>query len=59
MTSTEFLRGMCVGLLVGAAVEKVVMPKPRSMKTSVGKKMEAVGNAVDSAVDSLGHNIGM
>ena len=59
MFDTDFLRGMCVGLVVGAIAEKAVMPKPRSMKTSVGKKMEAVGNAVDSAVDSLSRNIGM
>ena len=59
MFDTDFLRGICIGLVVGAVAEKVVMPKPRSMRTSVGKKMEAVGNALDNAVDSLNRNIGM
>lgn len=50
MNLTAFLRGVCVGMVVGAAVDMAARPYPKSRKTVVGKAMQRVGNTLDSAL---------
>ena len=49
----SFTWGLGVGMLVGVVVDMVASPWPRTRKTTVGKAMQRMGNAVDSAVDSV------
>ena len=50
MNMTAFLRGVCVGMVAGAAVDMAARPYPKSRKTVVGKAMQRMGNALDSAL---------
>ena len=53
MNTTTFVRGVCVGMVTGAVVDMIVHPKANSRKTTVGKAMQRMGNAMDSAMDSI------
>ena len=46
---STFVTGVCVGMVAGALVEVMVIPRPKTRKTAVGKAMQRMGNAVDSA----------
>lgn len=37
----------------GALVEVMVIPRPKTRKTAVGKAMQRMGNAVDSALETV------
>ena len=50
MCMSSFLRGVAVGMLAGAVLEMVVCPYPKTRKTAVGKAMQRMGNALDSAL---------
>ena len=52
---TDFLRGICVGALAGAAVEALMLVGDSSAKTRAGNTMRAMGNAVDDVVDNISH----
>jgi len=47
------LCGMGLGLVAGAIVGAAMLSRPEARKTTVGKAMQRVGNAVDSAVESV------
>ncbi len=49
----SYLCGMGAGLMIGAIVGAAMLAKPETRKTAVGKTMQKVGNAVDSAVESV------
>ena len=53
MCMSSFLRGVAVGMLAGAVLEMVVCPYPKTRKTAVGKAMQRMGNAVDSALETV------
>ena len=53
MNMTAFLRGVCVGMVAGALVGVMVIPRPKTRKTAVGKAMQRMGNAVDSALETV------
>lgn len=53
MNMTAFLRGVCVGMVAGAAVDMAAHPYPKTRKTAVGKAMQRMGNAVDSALETV------
>ena len=53
MSAGSFLRGMGVGVVAGIVADMVVNPHPKSRKTTVGKTMEKLGNAMDSALESV------
>lgn len=40
MNMTAFLRGVCVGMVAGAAVDMAAHPYPKARKTAVGKAMQ-------------------
>lgn len=50
MNMTAFLRGVCVGMVAGAAVDMAAHPYPKTRKTAVGKAMQRMGNALDTVV---------
>ena len=47
------IRSSCVGMVAGALVEVMVIPRPKTRKTAVGKAMQRMGNAVDSALETV------
>ncbi|MEG1918559.1 MAG: hypothetical protein RR092_07865 [Oscillospiraceae bacterium] len=49
MKSTLFLSGIGIGMLAGAALEVLAMPRQKAMKTPMGKAMQRAGVAVDRA----------
>ena len=51
----DFLRGMCIGALAGAAVEVVMLANARPAQTQAHKAMRAMGNAMDDVVDNISH----
>lgn len=52
---TDFLRGICVGALAGAAVEALMLVGDSSAKTRAGNTMRAMVIAVDDVVDNISH----
>ena len=40
---------MCVGMVAGAMMDMAAHPGPKVRKTAVGKAMQRLGNAMDSA----------
>ncbi len=55
METAAFLRGMGAGLAVGAAIGLVVEANRTSMKTGVGRTMQHMGSAMDTAVHNMMH----
>ncbi|MBQ0037299.1 MAG: hypothetical protein KBS74_01360 [Clostridiales bacterium] len=53
MNTTTFVRGVCIGMVAGAVVDMIVNPRPQARKTTVGKAMQRMGNAMDSAMDTV------
>lgn len=53
VSAKAFLRGVGVGLVTGVVADMMVNPRPKARKTTVGKTMEKLGNAMDSALDSV------
>ena len=53
MNTATFVRGACVGMVAGVVMDMIVNPRPKSRKTAVGKAMQRMGNAMDSAVDTI------
>lgn len=52
MKATAFIRGMAIGMVAGVALD-MVAPAIGRRKTTVGRAMQKVGNAVDSAIDDV------
>ena len=46
---STFVTGVCVGMVAGAAADMAAHPYPKARKTAVGKAMQRLGNAMDSA----------
>ena len=53
MNTATFVRGVCVGMVTGAVMDMVVNPRPKGRKTAAGKAMQRMGNAMDSAMDTI------
>jgi len=49
----SYLCGMGAGLLVGTVICAAILSRPESRKSAVGQTIRRVGNAVDSAVESV------
>ena len=56
MTSTQFFRGMGVGIAMGAAISVAMYPKKKvhPMKKKAGRALHAVGDAVENLSSVLG-----
>ena len=55
MELPTFVKGVCVGMVAGVVVDMVASPRPRIRKTTVGKAMQRMGNAVDQALNGVNH----
>lgn len=58
MSCSAFMRGMGVGVVVGAALGMSVGMRQRPMKTCVGRTMQSVSQAMDSAIEDLFRSMG-
>jgi gas vesicle protein len=53
MKAGSFLRGVCIGMVAGVAMDMAANPRPKPRRTVVGKTMEKMGNAMDSAIQTV------
>lgn len=53
MNLPAFAKGMCVGMVAGVMMDMAVSPRPKIRKTTVGKAMQRMGNAVDQALNDV------
>ena len=53
MDLPTFAKGVCVGMVAGVVVDMVASPRPKIRKTTVGKAMQKMGNAVDQALGDI------
>ena len=53
MQMTTFWRGVGVGMMTGVVMGVMVPPRPKARKTTMGQAMQRMGNAVDSALDTV------
>ena len=55
MSDMRFVRGVCIGMIAGAAVSAAVMPKRKANRNSVASKaIRAAGEVIDQVSDVLG-----
>ena len=54
MSDMRFVRGMCVGLVAGAAVGVALMPKKKNGKNVAGKALKTAGEKLDQITDAIG-----
>ena len=53
MQVTTFWRGVGVGVMTGVVMGAMMPSRPKARKTTVGQAMQRMGNAVDSAIDTV------
>ena len=53
MSLSGFCRGLFIGMAAGVAVDMVAGTTQKRRKTTVGKAMQRMGNAMDSALDDI------
>ena len=53
MKISAFCRGLFVGMVAGAAVDMLACSTQNRRKTTVGKAMQRMGNAMDTALDDI------
>ncbi len=55
MSDMRFVRGVCIGMIAGAAVGAAVMPKKKATKSSfAGKAIRTASEVLDQVSDVLG-----
>ena len=52
MNKMSFIKGMGIGVVVGAAAGMIAMPKKQ--KLTIGKALRSVGDMVDSVAGAIG-----
>ena len=57
MCMNRFLWGMAAGVVVGVTAELIVCPRPNCRKTAVGQAMQRMGNALDSAMETVAETL--
>ena len=50
-----FLWGLAAGMVAGAMLEIIILPRPRPRRTAVGKAMQRMGNAIVVPVEEDNH----
>lgn len=53
MCMNRFLCGMAAGIVVGVTAELILCPHPKCRKTAVGQAMQRMGNALDTAMETV------
>jgi len=54
MTDMRFVKGMCVGIVAGAAVGAAFMPKRKNGRNVAGKALKTAGEILDQITDAIG-----
>ena len=54
MSKSEFIKGMGIGLAVGAAAGAIMVPKKKPGKNIMEKTIKAMGDFIDNVADSMG-----
>ncbi len=55
MSNMNFVKGMGIGLIVGASAVGAMMIKPKKKHCSmIGKALKSVGEAIDGMANSIG-----
>ncbi len=55
MNLSTFTKGVCVGMVAGVMLDMATTPRPKTRKTSIGKIMQNVGNAMDRTLTDMRH----
>ena len=50
----ELVKGIGIGMVAGAAIGMLVVPKKRSKTSMIGKAVKAAGEVIDNAASVLG-----
>ena len=53
MKMSAFCRGLLIGVAAGIAIDMMGCATQKQRKTTVGKAMQRMGNAMDSALDDI------
>jgi gas vesicle protein len=53
MNNMNFLKGVCVGMVLGAAAG-IAVPQKKKNKHMLGKMLKTVGTAIEDAAGSMG-----
>ena len=53
MKISAFCRGLLIGAAAGVTIDMMGYATQRRRKTTVGKAMQRMGNAMDSALDDI------
>lgn len=48
MTRNGFAKGMAIGVMAGAAIGMVMVPKGKNSKSAAGKALKAAGEVIDN-----------
>ena len=54
MKNVNFVKGIGLGMLAGAMLSTLMMPRRKSLKSSAGKAIKAAGEVVDSITSAMG-----
>ena len=54
MSDMRFVRGVCVGLIAGAAVGAALMPRSKNNKNMAGRALRAAGEVLEQITDAIG-----
>ena len=57
MNMPAFFRGLVVGMVAGAAIDMMTCSTQKRRKTTVGKAMQRMGNAMDTALDDISDHL--
>ena len=53
MNIPTLIRGLAVGVVAGAAIDMMACSTQKHRKTTVGKALQRMGNAMDTALDGI------
>ena len=57
MKIPAFCRGLLIGAAAGVAIDMMSCATQNRRKTTVGKAMQRMGNAMDSALDDISEHL--
>ncbi len=54
---STFVCGLCAGVLAGAVAEAMLQPQGKYRRTSTGKAMQRLGNAMEQALETVSEKL--
>lgn len=55
MSGMYFVKGLGVGMVAGATVALIAMPKKKAEKNNCGKAIKTIGEIIDNIADTITH----